>query len=195
MNIEILHTSDPQKETLATMAQVVPLIPDLSCTDEDIDMSLPSNSRAPPVSKGKIRNVRCICTSKHQSDVMIQCDSCKNWLHSSCIQLENSKDVSPFVCIYCQYNVATTVRSFITSQALKFRTVLEQFINEPDNSYKSMKPVVPSLFKMVKEIEQSLKMIPEFLPSDSSNYNENEKKNDVNESDKEKNESSTEDNK
>ena len=153
-----------QNDIIDAMAQIIPSIPDFSCTDDDVDLSDPRNYKVvPKVSNQKI-NVRCICQLKNETDDMIQCETCKNWLHAHCICLKNYKQVKSFICLYCQYNVAVTVRSFFTSQANKFKNVLDQIANQSETQSTNNQPVVPPLLKMINEIERSLKVIPAFLP-------------------------------
>lgn len=157
-------TLNHQEDILNSLAQIIPSIPDFSCTDEDIDMSNPSNYTTAPKMDNHEINIRCICKSKDKSDDMIQCDTCKNWLHAHCICLKNYKQVKSFICLYCQYNVAVTVRSFFTSQGKKFKNVLDQIATQQEKSDTNDQPIVPPLLKVINEIERSLKVIPAYLP-------------------------------
>lgn len=169
------NESDTKKALIDAMAQIIPSIPDFSCTNEDIDMSNPENFSKPPKIHNQVVNVRCICKLKHETGDMIQCQSCQNWLHANCIHLKNSQQVNSYICIYCQYDVSLTVRNFITSQASKFRNVLEQISNQSETTSVKDKPIIPPLLKMIQEIERSLKMIPSFLPlNENSSQEESE---------------------
>lgn len=157
-------SSNSQEDIMNAMAQIIPSIPDFSCTDEDIDMSNPSNYTTTPKTNNQEINIRCTCKSKDKANEMIQCDTCKNWLHVKCTCLKNYKQVKSFICLYCQYDVAVTVRSFFTSQANKFKNVLDQISSQQETANLNDRPIVPPLLKMINEIERSLKVIPAYLP-------------------------------
>ena len=79
---------------------------------------------------------RCICTLTHGSPLMIQCDSCKKWLHEDCVHLKNPKDANPFICIYCQYEMAKAVKQFIRRRILKLYPDITKLEGDPNFSNK-----------------------------------------------------------
>ena len=54
--------------------------------------------------------VRCICDSKVESGRMVECSSCRFWVHSKCIKLPSATaPETPFSCCYC---IHSSVRGF-----------------------------------------------------------------------------------
>ena len=173
-------SKDSKKETINMLSDVISAIPNMSCVEDEPEFFYPDNTN---YSANEI-NVRCICNSKHVNDVLIQCDSCKNYLHLNCLQLENQNDVKSFVCIYCQHNVTTTVRSFLLNQSDKLNSMIDNFLEMPDNAYSSAKHEIAPFMDMIKEIEGTLKKIPEFLPPQGVPYNQSSDDNSGYEEDK-----------
>lgn len=105
---------------------------------------------------------RCICNSNHESDVMILCDSCKKWMHVDCVRLQNSQDVDPFVCIYCQYEMSKAIKSFVRRKLMNiFSKIKEKRIHETSSLWND-------LLQTILDIQSILRIVPQFLPVASS---------------------------
>jgi hypothetical protein len=105
---------------------------------------------------------RCICNSTHESEVMIQCDSCKKWLHEDCVRLQNSREVDPFLCIFCQYEMSTAVKGYLRKKMTAFGPILSRF-GGPDLGRGS--GLWSELLEVVRDSQEVLRMIPSFLPA------------------------------
>lgn len=105
---------------------------------------------------------RCLCNSNHESDVMILCDSCKKWMHVNCVRLQNSQDVDPFVCIYCQYEMSKAIKSFVRAKLMNItQKIKEKRIQETT-------PVWNELLQTILDIQSVLRIVPQFLPMAST---------------------------
>ncbi|KAH8595686.1 hypothetical protein B0O99DRAFT_594442 [Bisporella sp. PMI_857] len=62
-------------------------------TISDLDRSTPSSSRS--------GNTRCVCNKPEDDRFMIQCESCENWLHAECINLDRKSVPSVYICRFC----------------------------------------------------------------------------------------------
>jgi hypothetical protein len=54
-------------------------------------------------SSGSNGSTRCICNSNVpvEGGLMLQCESCRNWLHAACIGLDEHTVPPVYLCIYC----------------------------------------------------------------------------------------------
>ena len=84
------------------LARVFLMTPDLSGTRD-------SNESAATGSGETDRPVRCICQRPRATDEMIQCCSCRNWLHRGCVPVIGADQ---FICPFCQGRLAVAVKKF-----------------------------------------------------------------------------------
>ena len=93
---------------------------------------------------------------------MILCDSCKKWMHVNCVRLQNSQDVDPFVCIYCQYEMSKAIKSFVRAKLMNItQKIKEKRIQETT-------PVWNELLQTILDIQSVLRIVPQFLPMAST---------------------------
>ena len=63
----------------------------------DASLTTPSTDRSSLSSE----STRCVCNSSDDGRPMVQCESCHNWLHMTCVGL-NSQNLPPvYVCVFC----------------------------------------------------------------------------------------------
>lgn len=156
---------DWQEQLAATFL----MTPDITCTDQQIDMTDPKNIGPPGPEVDQIteETTRCICNSTHESEVMIQCDSCQKWLHEDCIRLLNSRESDPFICIFCQNDVSNAIKTYVRKKMEGFLPILQRMQNEnyiQYNDYIQPNSVWTDLLEITKDIQEVLKLIPLFLP-------------------------------
>ena len=138
------------------------MTPDMSCTDEDVDMSNPEfqGDGTPEMDQITEETTRCICNSPHESEVMIQCDSCKKWLHEDCVRLQNSREADPFICIFCQHEMAKAARAYVRRS---LANCLGPILQRCQTDYQI--PSWTEIEEVVKDTNDVLKMLPMFLPT------------------------------
>ena len=117
---------------------------------------------------------QCICGSTNESDVMIQCNSCKNWLHDeTCIRLQNADENDPFICLYCQYQLSKSVKRYVRNQFSSLLPIIQQLHQEAQavpNPHPSV--LYEQVNKTIAEIQEVLDLIPNYLPTpDKTNPN------------------------
>ena len=93
---------------------------DMSSTLDDIDLSDDNSNQITE------DTTRCICNSTHESQVMIQCDCCKKWLHEYCIKLQNSREEDQFICIFCQEKLSRAVKEYIRKKLASFEPLVQK---------------------------------------------------------------------
>ncbi|KAH0791552.1 PHD-finger family protein [Histomonas meleagridis] len=137
---------------------------DMTSTNSDIDPTDPHNQTDNNIETDQITEdmTRCICNSNHESDVMILCDSCKKWLHVDCVRLQNSQDVDPFICIYCQYEMAKAVKSFVRKKLASVLPIVQRYQDACQPT-----PIWNDLLQAIRDTQEVMKMIPHFLPTSS----------------------------
>lgn len=156
-----------QNNSLDSMAQIFLMTPDMSCTNQQLDMMDPKNlpkdktNQQKPTRPTQGVETRCICGSKFESELMIQCDSCKLWLHADCVRLQNTENVCPFICIFCQFRIAKSIKDFVKNSFSQFTPTLE--LLKTDGAGKS-KQLWFDVMKVCKDIQGVLHMAPTFLP-------------------------------
>lgn len=146
------------------LAETYLLVPDMeNTTDDTIDSSNDSEKFQPQISEDTIN---CICRSTHDSEVMIQCDSCKRWMHMSCIRLEDSNEDETFICIYCQYQLAKAIKQYVRTKVAGLQTQLQPFLNDIQTCrIPQTQAVFAQLNDEIQQIQQTLQTIPSFLPT------------------------------
>ena len=116
-----------------------------------------------------VQETRCICGLTHGSSVQIQCDSCLKWLHEDCVHLKNSKDTNPFICIYCQYEIAKSVKAYVRQRLASLLPKAQQLEADIQNGRPTQyMPIWNELSDIVNDIQEVLKLIPELLHSDDN---------------------------
>ncbi|EAX87499.1 PHD-finger family protein [Trichomonas vaginalis G3] len=114
-----------------------------------------------------VQETRCICGLTHGSSVQIQCDSCQKWLHEDCVHLKNSKEADPFICIYCQYEIAKAVKAYVRQRLASLLPKAQQLEIEMQNGrITQYMPIWNELSDIVADIQEVLKLIPELLRSE-----------------------------
>lgn len=156
------NTSD---EMVSQLAEIFPSIPDFSFTDRAPNPENQSDDNP----KQPLLKFRCYCKQNYTSTTMIQCDSCKYWLHSSCVRIKNMKHINPFICLYCQFNIASSVKPLVSSQSIKCQNAIEQHLNQMKCERNSITPIVAQLEQMVNDIDNAFRLIPQFLPQPDTN--------------------------
>ncbi|OHT06908.1 hypothetical protein TRFO_24940 [Tritrichomonas foetus] len=140
---------------------------DMSCTLDDVDMSNSENHGGPGPDIDQITEdtTRCVCNSTHESDVMIQCDCCKKWLHEDCVKLLNSREVDPFICIFCQAEMSKAVKEYIRKKLNAFAPIIQRCQNELQYDIRQTQPIWGEIMEIVRDSQEVLRMIPLFLPT------------------------------
>jgi hypothetical protein len=143
------------------------LTPDMSCVDDDAEQpdEVPP-SAAPDADVITEENTRCICNSTHESEVMIQCDTCKKWLHENCVRLQNSREADPFICIFCQFQLAKAIKAYLRRKLAQFPIIFQNVENtyQPETGTHSM-ALWNQMLEVVQEAQSVLSLIPMILPS------------------------------
>jgi hypothetical protein len=165
--VEVRRREPPKlPEWQASLAKTFLLTPDMSYADDEQDILNLTNR--PPVSDADQiteETTRCICNSTHESEVMIQCDSCNKWLHMDCVRLQNSRESDPFICPYCQEELAKAVRGFVRKQLSAYRPLLQRLRQESQGRHGPRPSTIwTEMLEIVRESQEVLKMIPLFLP-------------------------------
>ncbi|KAL8676054.1 MAG: hypothetical protein Q9186_007389, partial [Xanthomendoza sp. 1 TL-2023] len=71
-------------------------------TITDPDLATPTSARDNQVNSDC---TRCVCRgSESDGDLMILCESCKNWLHVRCVGLNRHKLPKVYLCVFCTGN-------------------------------------------------------------------------------------------
>lgn len=162
----------PIKENVnSNLAAIFLMTPDMSCTDEDIDLFNPDNFEKPdPDQSNGDQEIRCICGCNHENDPMIQCDSCKKWLHSDCVPLKNFHD-SGFICIYCQAKIAKSIKQFYRQELISLIPQINQIYQNIQKNNLNSEYLI-NLKQAIQKSSDSLQGIIEninnFLPKSSS---------------------------
>jgi hypothetical protein len=97
---------------------------------------------------------------------MIQCDSCKKWLHEDCVRLQNSREADPFICIFCQYQLAAAIKAYLRRKLVQFPVVLQnvQSTYQQETGTHSQ-ALWNEMLAIVQDAQSVLSLIPMFLPS------------------------------
>ena len=151
-------------EHYITIANSFLMTPDMSSPDASQDSDLTNPEESEPIPQ----ETRCICSLTHSSSLMIQCDSCKKWLHDDCIHLKNSKEVETFYCIYCQYEIAKAVKSFIRQRLSILAPMARRLEMDIQSGILTQLPSLwAELQEIVNDIQDVLNMIPNALHSEN----------------------------
>lgn len=137
------------------------MTPDMSCTDEDIDLTDPENQDTTGTEMDQIseQTTHCCCNMQHESDVMIQCDCCKKWLHEQCIRLVNTNENDPFICIFCQHEMSRAVKSYVRQKISVLIQIVQKY--QADGQTLSWN----ELLENIRDCQEVLRMVPMFLPT------------------------------
>ena len=137
------------------------MTPDMSCTNEDVDLANPENQETVSAEMDQIseQTTRCICNRQHESDVMIQCDCCKKWLHEQCIRLVNSNENDPFICIFCEHEMAKAVKTYVRKKIAVLIQIVQKY--QADGQTLSWN----DLLENIRDCQEVLRMVPMFLPT------------------------------
>ena len=147
-----------------TIANSFLMTPDMTGPEDTQDGENGASEADEPIPQ----ETRCICSLTHSSSLMIQCDSCKKWLHDDCVHLKNSKDVETFICIYCQYEIAKAVKSFIKQRLSILAPMAQRLENGMHNgSLNELQNLWTELGDIVNDIQEVLNMIPSSLHSEA----------------------------
>lgn len=161
-----LYNKPSIPEHYITIANSFLMTPDMTSPEHPQEVENASSKEMDPDSE-QIPETRCICTLTHSSSVMIQCDSCKKWLHEDCVHLKNPKDADPFICIYCQYEIAKAVKSFVRQRLSVLNPMAQRLeIDMQSGRITQLQSVWNELGEIVNDIQDVLKMIPDSLHSE-----------------------------
>jgi hypothetical protein len=150
------------------LASTFLLVPDMSCADDEDDLADPVAADGTPPETDVIteETTRCLCNSTHESEVMIQCDSCKKWLHEDCVRLQNSREADPFICIFCQYELSRSIKTYLRRKMAEFPVIMKRVqASFPFTTGSNSKPIWNEMLSIVQDAQSVLAMIPLFLPS------------------------------
>ena len=147
---------------IMTLSTLFLVTPDMSFTNQDLNL-LDSNDQhiLTPDDDSNDQQIRCICGFNHESQTMIQCDSCQKWFHTECIHLDGPSKVG-FICIYCQYKISKAIKSYIRNEFLQFIPYLNQY-----------NTIWNDIHSKGGEIQAVLELIPDFLPNFFPNEDNN----------------------
>jgi hypothetical protein len=147
---------DSPTDSLKALAQCFMLVPDMSATDDMINLLDPLNSPHPSVFDHPTPDtIRCLCDSSHIADTMLQCDSCKLWMHGDCLHVTNSGDGSPFICLYCQQKISNAIRGYVRAQLQRLR---------PTDMETDLSDFWADTLRVIEEVKDLLQAVPKFLP-------------------------------
>lgn len=113
-------------------SQLLEKHPELSSKLQSQPDSAPvSQLNIPPAEKQQIRNeeimkVRCLCKDSESDLDMIQCDSCRSWIHTPCAGFctNNDKRIpNVFICHSCEFKGNTKLLMNIRNLALLRRSI------------------------------------------------------------------------
>jgi hypothetical protein len=155
-------------EWQASLSSIFLMTPDMSYQDDDRNVMALNPEGGSPSEIDQIteETTRCLCNSTHESEVMIQCDSCKKWLHEDCVRLQNSREADPFICIFCQHELSRSIKSYLRRKTAAFPVLMQQL--QSDLQYQAVshsKSIWTDLLQIVNEAQDVLAMIPLFLPA------------------------------
>jgi hypothetical protein len=154
-------------EWQASLSSIFLMTPDMSYQDDDRNiMELNPEGGPSEIDQITEETTRCLCNSTHESEVMIQCDSCKKWLHEDCVRLQNSREADPFICIFCQHELSRSIKSYLRRKTAAFPVLMQQL--QSDFQYQAVshsKSIWTDLLQIVNEAQDVLAMIPLFLPA------------------------------
>ena len=149
------------------LAQTYLLVPDMGNTTDPNLRTEKSKIYEQPISEDTIS---CICRSTHESEVMLQCDSCKRWMHVSCVRLQDSNEDDTYICIFCQYQLSKAVKQYVRSKISNLQDILQPLVSDLQNyRIPHSQGVWKELTEHINEIQDVLQIIPSFLPSGDSN--------------------------
>lgn len=55
----------------------------------------------PSVSSSRSGTTRCVCANPDSEGFMIQCESCDNWLHAECVNIDRRSLPPVYICAFC----------------------------------------------------------------------------------------------
>jgi hypothetical protein len=158
-------------EWQSNIATTFLLTADMSFADDEHDIEHPVDRATPDVDQITEETTKCICNSTHESEVMIQCDSCSKWLHEDCVKLQNSRESDPFICLYCQQELVKAVKLYMRKKLGEFKPILQKMRAEA-HYRQGMRPtsIWHEILEIVKDSQEVLKMIPFFLPNNDESH-------------------------
>jgi hypothetical protein len=142
-------------EPLKRLARCFVLVPDLSATDDPINLLDPHDYRIPKSPDLPTPDkVRCLCDSNRIDEPIIQCDVCRAWMHVECLHLINPGEVIPFICICCQQKVSNAVRGYVRAQL--------QSLKKADPA-QDLSTFWTETLAVIEEVKEMLHLVPLFL--------------------------------
>ena len=97
--IESTNPTDPVKEASEGSAEFVPVI--LQGREEDSADSYSSESEKDIDSSNPQEQIECVCGVKKDEGVMVQCEQCMTWQHTSCMGLSDKDLPDQHICHVC----------------------------------------------------------------------------------------------
>ena len=145
------------------LSQAFLLTPDMTSTiiseKQNDNFQEENNSEVEPIPE-----TRCICNLTHGSPLMIQCDSCKKWLHEDCVHLKNPKDADPFICIFCQHEISKSVKNFVRRKMKIIQNIVSK-IEKENQSPINLSNYWKEIQNIIDDTKNVLELIPTFLNS------------------------------
>jgi hypothetical protein len=88
----IVHTNSPHGH-----GHYDPFSNSLNGSPHADGLNTPSTDRSSLLSE----STRCVCNGTDDGQPMVQCESCKQWLHMGCVGLRSNNIPPVYVCIFC----------------------------------------------------------------------------------------------
>ena len=132
------------------LARVFLMTPDMSGT-RNTKESFAAGSGEPD------RPVRCICQRTRATDEMIQCCSCRNWLHRGCVPVIGADH---FICPFCQGRLAVAVKKFVQRQMCDVMDLVE-------SRYRTDRAVewAGRATRIIGDTRKVMALVPKFAPT------------------------------
>jgi hypothetical protein len=91
------HVHSPHKQQASFAPQNNMFLDNLSPTTmTDPDLATPTSSTS-----NASDNIRCVCSNPGNDGQMIQCESCRNWLHVPCTGVHPQRLPNLYLCLFC----------------------------------------------------------------------------------------------
>ena len=174
--VQVRKRIQPQiPEWQKTLAQTYLLVPDMGNTTDPNLENENSKIYEQPISE---ETISCICHSTHESEIMLQCDSCKRWMHVTCVRLQDSQEDDTYICIFCQYQLSKAVKQYIRNKVSNLQDYLKPLVSDLQNyRIPQSQNIWKDLTEHINELQNVLQIIPSYFPSGELGSRSNETNN------------------
>ena len=174
--VQVRKRIQPQiPEWQKTLAQTYLLVPDMGNTTDPNLENENSKIYEQPISE---ETISCICRSTHESEIMLQCDSCKRWMHVTCVRLQDSQEDDTYICIFCQYQLSKAVKQYIRNKVSNLQDYLKPLVSDLQNyRIPQSQNIWKDLTEHINELQNVLQIIPSYFPSGELGSRSNETNN------------------